>query len=337
MSDDKWIIYVKPNCYYSECAKKLVQNQKLKNVKVINITEYNKHDIYKHIDKFTNNYRKFPIIFLNNKFIGGFTDMEKYFKNNDMGLSSSHNEIIIPIGVSTKVTKFDGSPWYSLIAMIYLSKKHKNDCIVIPKDNLFFPEKQSEISLRWDEKKQKINVPENFWLYFNKCNGNKRFIVFPFGFSCKEVSHANYIIYDTKKKTMERFEPYGDIKNFINYKNIKCLMIDVDNELQKLFKEKFGQNYIKKYYKPLDYMNKIGFQKLQESEINELKQTDPSGFCTGWCIWYTDLRLSNPFYDRKTLIKMAMEALKQQPQSLTTFIRNYCEFLVSIANEIKNI
>jgi hypothetical protein len=221
--------------------------------------------------------------------------------------------------------------------MIYLSKKHNNDCIVIPRENLSKPHKQTDISLRWDESKQRIHVPKDFWKFYNKCNGCKRFIVFPFGFSCKEVSHANYIIYDTQNKSMERFEPYGDIKNFINYKNIKCLMVDVDRELQKLFKNKFGDDYIKHYYKPLDYMHKIGFQKIQESEIDEMKHSDPEGFCTSWCIWYADLRLCNPTFPREILIQLAMEALKEQPESLTTFIRNYCEYLVLFSEKLKTV
>jgi glutaredoxin len=345
--DNEWILYVKPNCSYSERAKNLVKQYNLKNFKIIDITDENKTQIYKKIDKFTNSYRLFPIIFENKKFIGGFTEMEKCLKKCkrkqiDRGIDISQDiypnkmfHIIIPKGIPTQLTKFDGSPWYSLIAMIYLSKKHKDDCIVIPKRELFFPKKQSEISLRWDESKQRINVPKDFWLYFNKCNGSKRFIVFPFGFSCKEVSHANYILYDTREKTMERFEPYGDIKNFINYKNIKCLMVDVDKEIQKLFKRKFGKTFIKKYYKPLDYMNKIGLQKIQESETNEIRETDP-GFCTAWSVWYTDLRLSNPSYDRKTLLKLALKALEKHPESLTSFIRCYCEFIVDISEKIKN-
>jgi glutaredoxin len=328
-----WILYVKPNCAYSEKAKQLVIDHNLEeNAKIIDITDDNKQDIYNNIDKLTNSYRQFPIIFLNNSFIGGFTEMNKYLSNVDTGIPKN---IIIPVGIQTEVTKFDGSPWYSLVAMIYLSKKHTNDCIVIPRENLSTPKKQSDISLRWDESKQRINVPKDFWKHFNKCNGTKRFIVFPFGFSCKEVSHANYIIYDTRNKSMERFEPYGDIKNFVNYKNIKCLMVDVDKELIKLFRNKFGNDYIKKYYKPLDYMHKIGFQKVQEAEIDEIKNSDPEGFCTSWCIWYTDLRLSNPTFSRKILINLAMNALKASPQSLTTFIRNYCEFFVLISDKLK--
>jgi hypothetical protein len=143
------------------------------------------------------------------------------------------------------------------------------------------------------------------------------------------------MIYDTRTKTMERFEPYGDIKNFINYKNIKCLMVDIDREIKNLFISKFGDGYIKKYYKPLDYITKKGFQKIQELEIDEIKSTDPEGFCTSWCIWYTDLRLSNPNIKRKKLIDLAMQSLRKRPESFTKFIRNYCEFLVIISDKIR--
>lgn len=319
-----WIIYVKNNCKYSEKAKQLCNKHNI-DVSIIEVNKSNKKKIYNDIDSLTNNYRLFPIVFKNDIFIGGYSALEKELEN----------KLIIPQGNNTEQTKFDGSPWYSLVAMIYLSNKHNQDCIVIPKDKLNIPKKQSEISLRWDENEQNIRIPKDFWIYFNRCNGKKRFIVFPFGFSCKNISHANYIIYDSRNKTMERFEPYGDIKNFVNYKNIKCLMVDIDREILKLFTEKFGVGYITKYYKPLDYMTNKGFQTIQESEINEIKKTDPNGFCTSWCVWYTDLRLSNPNIERKKLITLAIETLKKRPESLTRFIRNYCEFLVSQQDLVK--
>ena len=55
-----------------------------------------------------------------------------------------------------------------------------------------------------------------------------------------------------------------------------------------------GKDFIKEYYKPIDYLPDLCVQALQELEITEMKSTDPVGFCAAWSAWYTDLRLSNP-------------------------------------------
>ena len=44
----------------------------------IEINDKNKDKIYKEIDFKTNDYRSVPIIFINDKFIGGYTELKKY-------------------------------------------------------------------------------------------------------------------------------------------------------------------------------------------------------------------------------------------------------------------
>jgi glutaredoxin len=84
-----YIIFTKDGCDYCKKAKDLI-----KNYREINVTSTNINSIYSFIDKMTNKYRKFPIIFQSNdikeknivdvlkksKFIGGFSDLESKIK-----------------------------------------------------------------------------------------------------------------------------------------------------------------------------------------------------------------------------------------------------------------
>jgi glutaredoxin 3 len=376
-----FICIKRENCNYCNMAMDFLNKLNI-DYNIIILDDNNKDRIYSEIDKYTNNYRKYPMIFLNNRFIGGYTDLmnlnnqiyskipdiskisgvniNKIFNNNNTETTKFDGslniiiptgdgntettkfdgspKIIIPTGDgNTESTKFDGSPWLSVIAMYYLSFKHKNDCVVNPRNiNDRRPVQQTEISMRWDEKKKKLRVPKHFWKYFNKCQGTKRFIVLPFGYTCKNISHANYLIYDSKTKCLERFEPNGNVTKLVHNKSKDkdCLLFDVDKEIKKLITEKMGKDFIKEYYKPIDYLPDLCVQALQELEITEMKSTDPVGFCAAWSAWYTDLRLSNPDIDRKTLINYAINNIKSYSDSFTSFIRNYSEYLYKLAKKL---
>jgi len=71
-----YTIYTKEGCPYCRNTKDLLKLNK-KKFKEIKVTDKNKEIIYKKIDTKTNNYRYFPIIFKKNKFIGGFSDLDK--------------------------------------------------------------------------------------------------------------------------------------------------------------------------------------------------------------------------------------------------------------------
>ena len=236
--------------------------------------------------------------------------------------------IKLPKSPKVKKTKFKGSPSYNLKVMKYLQKKYKDYCVIIPtisksKNDLL----HTDVSLRWIQTKGKngyFSVPENYWEQFSKCS-HKRFIIFPFGFTCvNNMGHAGICIYDKETRSLERFEPYGKSKR-------DCTNpFDIDNKLKKLFQDNLGNDFIKHYYKPLDFMPEKSFQSIQEDEGDFEKQKgDPEGgFCAAWVSWYAELRVGNPNKDRKRLVKIALEELKNNNQSITSYIRGYSTSLV---------
>lgn len=260
-------------------------------------------------------------------------------------------------------TSFVGSAYYNVIAMYFLSHKHDsacvifletyptdngknfhadhthdNSCVLLPKKIEHIPNNQRDVSLRLVEKDNGewfISVPKpnkKFWEKFNKCT-NKRFIVLPFGFDCIDSGHANWLLYDRKTKSLERFESYGKINDK------KCLNpAYLDEKIEKLFKENLGNDFIHTYYPPLSYSPARNIQTLQEDEDEDLEVV---GFCSVWSCFWIDLRLSNPNLDRKEVLKKAIKELKNIKKdsgiSLTQFIRNYSGLIVDVSNEIKKM
>lgn len=231
------------------------------------------------------------------------------------------NDFKIPRSPKVKRTPFKGSPSYNFSVLKYLKRKYTKYCVIIPKvttslNNL----KHTDVSLRWvqtGEKDGHFSIPKNYWDYFERCEG-KRFIIFPFGFNCSNYQgHANYMIYDRESRSLERFEPYGKSKR--NCSNPKGL----DSKIKRLFNQNLGKDFVKEYFRPLDYLSRKSFQALQESE-GEMTKYDPSGgYCAAWSCWYAELRLSNPNKNRKYVVKKALDELMKGDESLTEYIRNY--------------
>jgi hypothetical protein len=240
------------------------------------------------------------------------------------------NELKLPMSPKVQKTSFKGSPQYNLSVMKYLKNKYKDACVILPDVNIKKDLSHVDVSLRWIQKDQKngyFSIPNNYWKYFSKCT-NKRFIVFPFGFSCSNfVGHANYMIYDLKNKSLERFEPYG--KSFKSCSNPK----NIDNKIKKLFNDNLRNmgigNFVENYYKPVDFLNTRSFQRIQEDEGEMSDGSDPpGGYCAIWSCWYAELRLANPDKDRKYVINHALKKLKESELTLTEYIRNYAEYVV---------
>lgn len=134
--------------------------------------------------------------------------------------------------------------------------------------------------------------------------------------------HANTVIYDTKFKTMERFEPHGGISYYAK----------MDDKILEFFNIKMGKDFIKQYYEPLDFCPTYSFQSLEVKE-NMAKEFDPGGFCTTWCYFYLDMRLKYPDIERQNIVKNMIYQLTYNEKSFTEFIRDYGIYLLEIHNK----
>lgn len=140
---------------------------------------------------------------------------------------------------------------------------------------------------------------------------DKRFVIIPVAFLFKTGnSHANSLIIDRHRKTIERFEPHG----YFQKKLISLFDTFMSKELKKI-------NYT--YIYPLDYCPIVGPQK---SHANVSTIGDP-GFCVGWSWWYILHRISYPDINQEKLIKALTIKLHSKEGGYDKYIFNLGYFL----------
>ncbi len=144
---------------------------------------------------------------------------------------------------------------------------------------------------------------------------DKRFVLIPLLWNfhdtlVHESAHENMLIYDKTTNTIERYEPHGTDNEIL------------DITLKVYFRTKFNIDYIA----PSAFCP-IGIQTLQESELKKGNVKGKiKGFCQAWSFWYADLRLSNPHLDRKQVIDLGIQRLKERPETLTEYIIQYTAY-----------
>lgn len=274
-----------------------------------------------------------------------FTDGEKLkcyersypVKKSKVCLSINDNDPV-------KFCTFTGCTLDILIGLIYLLKKHNNSCSTITKN--FYQNKDlckfyKSIGIILESKCEVLNFEiiwvnqnlymiENFVELFNDCiKRGKRFIIIPIGIELSNGNHSNYLIYDSKLNEIERFEPNGYSNPYkFNY-NPSLL----DEVLENKFK---GINEKMKYFRPKDYLPKIGFQIFDSFDTDRRKIGDPLGYCVAWSTWYVDMRLTYSEIDRKKLVSSLLKNIRHENISFRNLIRNYSLNITKIRDDILN-
>ena len=219
-------------------------------------------------------------------------------------------------------TQFTSTLLDIMIYFIYLDKKYKN--LYIPK--IFEPEYEKRdfpwLILYSESDNALITHPKlNFLI--NSVRREKSHdlgIVFLSLTIGKDLKHANILIYDFNRLTIERFEPYGDD--------------GIDDVLDNYLDEELTWNTGFKYLRPKDFMTKPGYQLISDEGYSSLKPGDFGGFCLGWCIWYLEHRLRNLKVDPKLLNQKTIEKLLKLDDSFTEYIRNYSNKLFEMKKSI---
>ena len=162
-------------------------------------------------------------------------------------------------------------------------------------------------------------------------NKNYNFYVIPIGIEIiinnNIYSQANYLIFDLKLMEVERFEPHGS-----NHP----VGLDYDVELfDSMLENKINSFNLKfKYIIPINFLPKIGFQVKEINELNSDYLGDPNGFCALWCIWWADIRLSNPDISRIKLVKLLNRELINNNYSYKKLIRDYSHYVTIIRDNL---
>jgi len=324
----KWNIYTIKGCDLCKKAKDLLKSRNIEyyTQEITDIKKF-QHDM-KYI---IGDYKYFPVILEDLKFIGGYEDLVKFFSK---PLKSPIHMMIPPV---VDKTEFIGLPWQEIASLTYLLHKYPKECVAIPFGGKLlspsggrltdFAKKEdyewSHTSLQWSEIKEDFIIPSGLWISIRNClKKGSDFILIPMGFLCKNfTAHSNFLIYDTKTKELERFEPNGD------FYGLACVNPPkLEERLRDLLNSNVDPDMVKKVYAPTDFCPRTSFQALQSME-GQKKPGDPSGFCAAWAVWYADTRLANPNKSRKEVVDMALSKFKSNPGKMTEFIRSYSAFL----------
>lgn len=240
-----------------------------------------------------------------------------------------------------------GSGFDLLFGLIYLSKKYKN--LDIPfKFKKSYGYKRNDFmnyGILYDcdyfNSKQKLILPLIEKKFFSLIKSPKRRFLAIFVYikwDCKSSNaHFNALIFDTKLKKIERFEPYTTFK--------ESEYLDVVSEFDRKFIKLLKKNLRDfTYIKPTGFCPKIGFQQKEEKNLLSIKtiktlgnyqlDNDPGGFCGAWVLYFLNLKLENPDIDSKKLLKKVYKYLEKDHHSFRTFIRNYSSFIVKERSKI---
>lgn len=183
---------------------------------------------------------------------------------------------------------------------------------------------------------QRIFLPPGFEnIIINIINSKKyKYIIIPIGIILSNGSHSNGLFYDIEHRILERFEPHGsNYPSQFNY-NPKLLDEILYKKFSYIISNIYKDDMIVKYYEPMNYLPKIGFQTFEVSEININKNIgDPNGFCALWTIWYLDYRLYYNYKLPHYLVKNLIKQIKINNYSFRTIIRNYSKKITDLRDK----
>lgn len=255
-------------------------------------------------------------------------------------------KIIIEPNEVVNFTTFTGSPIDTLVSFKYLTNLYpnaislydmtKNDTSDLEKYYLSIGieitnyQKIFQFEILWVY--QRIFFPSGFEMMITNIIKSKkhRYIIIPIGITLASGSHSGCIIYDIEKMIMERFEPHGSHYPYnFNY-NPDLFDEILYKKFNTILNNSYGYIIKLTYYRPKNYLPKIGFQMFENIELNNKNIGDPSGFCTLWCVWYLDHRLRYTDVNPKKLTKNLIKQIKINNLSFKEVIRNYSKRITDL-------
>lgn len=217
----------------------------------------------------------------------------------------------------------------------FLSKVALNDCVVLPRvsdaklthddDGLIF----DDLGYIWitdGKKRRALFTDRTAEIKACLAKPNVRFVLVLLTLENlnEEELHANFLIFDKKLRTLERFEPHGG-------QSLSIFMpAKLDAALRKVAtKLKFT------YISPKRYCEKLGLQAEQEYEVYSIKSaaegvfahSQTSGYCQAWSFLWAILRITNPDVPPEALMRFARDQIKEQSNSLTQYIVSFGQFI----------
>jgi hypothetical protein len=193
---------------------------------------------------------------------------------------------------------------------ILVNHYHFNKILCIPKFVLKFKSYIDITSIVYYVDKNEFIIPTELKNKFKNCSKSRiRFIYCTFMIDNshnKGINHANILIFDLYKNTIERFEPYGHLQESNEIKINQAIKTRLIKILQL-------ENF--EYLSPFDISPVIGPQQKADAY---------DGMCVSFCMLYLQLRLMNPDTIQTELIEYLS---KKKHKDLQKLILRYAKFV----------
>ncbi len=184
-----------------------------------------------------------------------------------------------------------------------------------------------------------------------ECSKRNKILAVPFEINSldpKEGSkHENMLIFNHKRKTIERYEPHGA---YTNYPGFNSFYIDevIDNGIVSYFRdngvemtydradETCPRNKID--FEPFGFQEKENLQEIKDNMENRMYKgilIEEDGYCLAWSMWMLDLRLKFPDKEPSELFTDAANFLGVAKEgNLRKFIRGFARYYVDKLDEL---
>lgn len=237
--------------------------------------------------------------------------LDKEILINSIPNRANRVKIILNEDEAVEYGTFVGSVIDIFSGLIYL-QRNKKVTTSLP----WLDSSENDVNIIWDN--MRIHYPPELE---EMKKFSTRFLIIPLIIISGQNNHANIVIFDAIRKTIERFEPYG-YSSFTNIYNPDLLDDLLENELM-------INGYT--YLRPKDYQNSVSFQDFDSYENNSYIG-DPDGYCALWSIWYPYYRTSVEL-SAKELNKELVITIRSSLSKFRTIIRNFSKNITDIRDE----
>jgi hypothetical protein len=246
---------------------------------------------------------------------------------------------------SEKILSFVGSNEVEAMFYLYLFKKYKSNCFLHDKHvktRIIGMSIEIKDNYNSDEEHQIMTQLDNLSKLLVDCiqNVNSKVIIIPVQLLLSQGGgHANILIYRKKLNQIEHFEPHG--RQFLGNKNmqlyneiidrwLKAFVLLLNSKLKIVFKKQRDVKFINSS----EVCPRIdGLQTLEAwSNLTNMADLEPGGYCTAWSLFFTELCLKNPEVPSSELINYIFDILErmdnlQKMNYLKGVIRGYSVFI----------
>jgi len=225
-------------------------------------------------------------------------------------------------------TQFRGTTRDAVTILLYLQNKYQDECVLLSHVEAALKqnkqaEQEIDAPLSWYDVGAvwvhgKLWLPDEFYSRTRKCP--HRFLLVPLTLVSRDLKgfHANFIIVDTHKRVLERFEPYGQTpRAFLGGATVQVLC----DALLEVALKALGDTA--SVINPL-HVAKWQLQLQQETEkLMDPTKGDPLGYCLAWSALYVDTRLACPLLRAEHVPAHLIRLMEAYPQRMTLYIQKY--------------